>query len=250
MLRHEGHLVRAHLTCTHTWEFPHHPYRATAPASGVQSQICCRARQGEITGIAALQRALIGSLGVTVETRPALGNFGKANTGGTARVGTDCRRHHGLPSAVSSSGDCGLWALSALRAAWDSVTSSPAPTSPALALLVPLRAAAFDIGLAAPPAAPTASLWDGFGEIRALEGSDSTGSDFHLLYQWFGQLQCTKMQEEPAAPCKSKTCFGESKSCSRGGQVPPRCPHPAHPADPLAPSSPHSSELLGAGLCV
>lgn len=200
--RHKGHLVSAHLTCTHLWEFPQHPYCGTTAASGVRSQNCCRARQGESTGTGTLQRALIGSLGVTMETRPGLGDFGKANTGGTARIGIDCRSHHGLPSAVSSRATAGVIKGCGL--------CQPILCLPPHLPWVPgevWRAAAFDIGLAAPQLLTQSRCGDGFGETQVLEGSDCTGSasGFHLPCEWLGQLQGTEMQEEPAAPCKSKT---------------------------------------------
>uniref|UniRef100_A0A803V6X2 Nedd4 family interacting protein 1 n=2 Tax=Ficedula albicollis TaxID=59894 RepID=A0A803V6X2_FICAL len=66
------------------------------------SSRCAKPQLCRSTGTATVQRILMGSLGVTLETRPALGNLGKANPGGTARVGMDGRRHHGLPSALQN----------------------------------------------------------------------------------------------------------------------------------------------------
>lgn len=133
------------------------------------------------------------------------GNLGKADPGGAARVGIDGRRHHGLPSAVSSRGD--------LRVV-DNVTSPPAShlTCPGMFGEV-----------FAPPAAHTAFV--GLGLVKSVsEGSDAQGLPFTSL-----RVAAAVHRDAggATAPCDTKTCFGGSKTRSTAAH--PHTPSPALP---------------------
>lgn len=229
--RHKGHLVSAHLTCTHLWEFPQHPYCGTTAASGVQSQNCCRARQGESTGTGTLQRALIGSLGVTMETRPGLGDFGKANTGGTARIGINCRRHHGLPSAVSSRATAGVikgyrLCLASERPV-DSVSPSPAshltcPGSPGrCGELLPLTSAL-------QPPSCSHSPGVGMGSVKPKCWRALTAQGLPLASispaSGLGSCRAQRCRRSRQLPVKAKHDLVRAKTAAEPG----RCPRAAH----------------------
>lgn len=120
-----------------------------------------------------------------------------------------------------------MWALSALRAACGQCQPIPClpPHLPWVAGEV-WRAAAFDIGLAAPQLLTQSRCGDGFGETQVLEGSDSQGLPLASISPASGSGSCRaqRCRRSRQLPVKAKHDSVRAKTAAEPG----RCPRAAH----------------------
>lgn len=230
----------------------HHRYCSTPAAAAVQSQNCCRARKGMCISTSILQITHIGSLSVTTETRQGLGDFWKANTGGTDRIGIDCKRHRGLPTVVS----CRATTMSSPGVTWlvgcriclpserpvDSRHPVPChlPCLPHCTLppqrygeLLHLRISLTASCHAAHPAPKSGWIWFKFKCCGSLSIANDLALDLISCASGFGRYGAQRCRRQLAALSKSKTCFDEMKKlqwCKRARHVHllPQLPRSAH----------------------